>query len=742
MSDEETGRSTEGTEPADRDSRDADPADRAEFYLERPRPRLGLPLLTFLVLAALFGVFCWPQLRYTRAAALVGGMCILMPLFGLLAIWVRILFIPRKVVVDRDGISAGRRSLRWENAERVRPGPPLARRSIVWVRRKRPGFFDLKSAILSAARDIHLPATPKVYRQIVPAMRRMYPDLDVSPKVLEAAESPSEERLWPRLLGIALFGALLCLLGVLHLPALPIYWGFYALLLVFLMGVLLQSEIFSVHAKFGSGRQVAFTSFCVFVGALGAFALAALQRFSGGSYVGFRSVLAFGMAVCVAGGAMVWYGPRLGKVGRAGLGIFLLLAPVAGFALTGDAAWRARDIGPLLAAPGPPPADFGEMMVEGRPTPFWGSSGRYMATWYETPTRVLDLERMQPVDVPDHEADSVLVNWLSERYLLRMVFTEEPDARHVHLYSFRDGTERKVPAAGNLSAGGRRPISPDGRYVALIESEQDGSAGVLRVWDIETWSDRLRLETPEGVSWGTAGPGWSDEETIVLCGRSTADRAAAEEGGEDREDGREHEPTRLHVLRVDPETGASRTVVSEPASAGWLVGPNLRFAVATQAGEEAPGGLTVLDLSKGRRRRIAGPGNGPFFCASAPVAFRVREAEGEKTLMRLDLERGTERAVAAVPERVSLAGVSPEGRRALFEPNGTLVAADLLVINVGTGSRQWVHLPGIVVPSLPWYRFTADVPQVSPFSPDGRWMVYQPMNLPPFKTWLCRVPRR
>jgi len=666
----------------------------------------AIQLFGCIFMLAVFWVVYWGDVPLKGGWSLV-SFSVLWLFVGCTDVWVWGLSLWRRtglVTLDTTGISIGKRSLAWENITKISHPRFFARGgALVRLEGSAPkvGFFDLRASFRTQGRPIYMRGYPFVYRDVMPIIVSVRPDLEVPAVVRRLMDDPEramEPRGWLVLFVLAATAALLaaaartyafgvvthlsiasgllCLPGILRFIAVP--WT-------------KDARAGLAGAALSSPLLVGAAMFAVFLGM--------------GNYAGLQALIAASLAMVLAAAVVVLLVKRFHAGRQVALAFLMLAAPAVVYAGIRSAEWPATNLTQWA----------GEVLGV-----IWGEDGLHATAWIcEDPPPVLHLPSMTEVPVPGH-GGSATVCWLGKRHLVRRVKAAGGD--ELWVFDLERKTESRLPTADKWTVSRGWPVDAEGRRLVWLDCDAEWRAKRLRTWNLAARrEERAPIAVPPDMQNLSCSADWIDADKIGVCGKDAQGV--------------------LHVLRVNVLTSQAEAMASAHRYGRWLPIEGFEYAFGLTEQEEDKYSLTWVNLKTDRAVPLDGTGGYPGVAADAGCSFRVRSPGGKQVLSRFDFATAQETTVCRVPGYLGLAGVGRSGQTVLLGPAEDLLGMPrYLVVDVATGKTHAIHLTGMGTFSSADY--LASMPNRSPLSPDGRRIIL--MTLRPAakseKTVLCTVP--
>jgi len=614
--------------------------------------------------------------------------------------------LPRGVTVGPEGISIGRRFVRWEQITRIRkswvPFLPVA----LDVRGPQKPMWRRIVGVLSPI--LRLPPYRIVFREILPVLLHRRPDLPVPDALRKAMRAAENDRPIPRWVAASLLCAG-CAVGMMALvrrdagPMCLLAVAAASVLPILIASVMLNLQDMPERPLAQHTLWSACWASWSTVPSL--FLIVPLYTFD---------VLAgIAGALCLAVGVVLAFRLKLDWRRKAAIVAIVIAAGPIAYGLSTRGTVPGENISQVIG-----PQAFGPFL--------WSADARLITgAFSENTQRLADLSQGSSRALPPH-AGSHTTRWLDGSFVVRTVSRGKDGGLYV--YRLADNREVRLSAAEHIRAVTGRCMRPGGRILCWMEPVGEGGKPRLRACDAATEDvQTLSIAWPGGekIEWESCG--WADAETVVLWGLGPTAK------------GRKSPPCGLHVLRVSYPSLLVEHHATEGLFEEWRVSPDGRHAFAGGDGERKPAGAWWVDLSTGRWTRL-GDGDLPAWRGDGRSAFRA--AGG--WLRRFDVAAGAETALVEIPADVELVALSPCARFALLQTK-KMCAAPLILLNVATGRRRRVGITTLLA-VLPGGR-RGVFPRASFWSPDSRRFITQGVTfesakgVAPVKTYLHSVPR-
>jgi len=684
-----------------------------ELRFKYPTKPWGLPLFCHLLILGLFCVLYLPdQSQQFRGTIIFVCVVYLVAVSGMVWEWPARLFTKeRGIRIKHDGIVVNGRFAPYDNIERIKHGSrfALAGSAILKLRKPEGRFFF--NPFKGSPKQLVLRGYPFVYRDVIPVIREMHPDVPMSAVVqtnLANPENAGKPRSW------LIFVVLILNVALLNWIRSPRHQGLFDYLIVGSILVSVSSYLANLCVALARDAREAFLqSVLQCVPVLGI--AIQIQLWSPIEHFAFQTLVITAMALMFVA-VLVFFGTkRLSQAAQVWIAVALLTTPVAAYYYGKSKSWPVKDITSLM--PEPPKRGF--------VSPFWGQSGVHLAG---SPSKdlscVIHVPSLSRKPVPGREGENDVV-WLGERFLVRRVRGKEHTSQ-LWVYDFSRREDVRVPAADSFRIASVRPVHHEGRLVAWIDLSDKTSVQTLRVWDLETGKDeRPPYRLPGDVRWGAAV--WLKDGTLALEGTSLWKKGGPED-------------PLLCVLRFTLGNAEPERFVSSQRYASWSVTWDFRHALAlTKEGDDAYR-VAFVDLETDEVVRLPGVGGYPHVVALSTCAFRLAVYGNRSMLCRFDFGTREEQLLHPVPDGTSICGISKTGRFALLASTGFPQRPGHLVLHVPTGRRHWVYPRG-VFSSSSVDGWAARIPGRNPFSPDERSFVVQTMGAgTAWRTFFCTIP--
>ncbi|MBN2019377.1 MAG: hypothetical protein JW749_04055 [Sedimentisphaerales bacterium] len=617
------------------------------------------------------------------------------------------------VIIGAEGIKVGEKFAEWDQIEEIKHGIWLNRTGGIRLKlkkEKRPFFeFILKTK----PKALFIQAYPFVYRELVPVIKTIRPDLSVSPIVERAMKNPEDSIAPRRWLLTIIFAANIALLTALLMPRFQslIPYLFIALMLS-LVGSYLKPWAFKL-IQTERDKFIEFAFHCTILVYFGA----GLRAFTPIEPIYVNTIIIMAITALLLASAVLFAVKELTN----GLKIVILCVlagvPTAAYAYNRSQEWPSKNISGLLCG------DEIRAAV-------WGNCGRFFTTVsYEGRGCVIDAGTLERKFVLEHEG-SVNTIWLDEKTLIRHVTLEDVNddclIRELWVYDFNQQQEFKVPTSRRFSIGARKPVDITSRRIAWIDYGQN--VQTLRFYNIETMNEDMEaVELLKDVNWVGGKAEWiSERELAVYVGR-------ADEGDEEKN-------RRLYVLRMNLQNGSQ--VLWKSSQKYERLYPVNEFKNAFDVNELEKFEKYSSDFLSLREEKIihvAGD-DFPLEARQAGCAFYVVEGKTGAYLIKFDFGSGQARRLFSVPKAMRIQGVSSSGRFVLLGLSGFMDFPTYMVIDITGGKRHWIKLSGMSFGSSS--AWSASMPGRSPFSADEQWLILETFSTGGFQTVLYEIPEK
>jgi len=592
-----------------------------------------------------------------------------------LSFWLR----SNRLILDKKGITVGRRFIAWEDITEIGRPRSLAGRAFVRIKDSSPkrSFFDLRACFATRGGPIYLQGYPFVYRYVMPAILSARPDLEVPPfiqRLMKAPEQAMEPRGWLVFSALSVTVALLAAASSTHGRDMFTHVGIAAALL-FVPGVVGGLAVPWVKDARGGLVKAALCS-PVLVGV--AMFMASLGI---GKYAALQTLIATSLTMLLAAALVFSLTHRFQTGHQLAVVLLVLAVPLTVYTAVTSAEWPHTDLSPWLSAL--------DIVI-------WGDDGVYVTTKFSKDSPpVFHLPSMTKVQVPGHGVDAAVL-WLNKRHLIRRV--EAPGGDELWVFNLERKTEFKLPTAKNWRVGYLQPVEAGGHRLAWLDCGGQWQVRRLRVWNLMTRREvRPPILMPAHVEGADCSVDWIDADNVAVHW--------VDQNG------------RLHVLRCNIRTGRTKAMTSAHQYDRWIriKGFDYAFGVTERGSERCL--LTFVRLQTDKAVVLNGIGGYPGLAPDAECSYRVRDLQGKRVLSRFDFMTAKETTVCSVPGHLGLVGVCRSGRTVLLGPSWNGMQ-DYLVVDVPTSKKHAIRLAGIALPG--GAKLLASMPNCSPLSPHGR----------------------
>jgi hypothetical protein len=616
----------------------------------------------------------------------------------------------KPILLGADGITATGKFAAWNEIEEVKHGPWFARYRVVRIKlkkQKRP-FFEF--TFRPKPRVFNLPAYPFVYRELIPAIQAIRPELPVS-KVIERAIADPEGSVEPRrwLVSVVIF-ANIAFLTVIFLPR---FQNFMAQVMVVSIWTTVGLNLYNLIGLEGRSNKERFIEFALLCPILVTFVVL-LRAFSDASPIAAEAMIVATLTASVTAFFVLFAVKQLGLALQVVIVCILISVPMGVYAYQRSQQWPSKDINGLL---------FGDECK----IAVWGNEGGVITTaWYDDEGCVVDSETLERRIMPIHNG-KISVIWLNERFLIRRVAIENDSNSEsvfeLWVYDFEKLQEFKVPTSEQFSVGKQRPVDYTGRRLVWIDYEPDVQK--IRFWNLEAMKEDIKSrELPRDVNWVGGRSAWLGRQELVVC---------VERADEERKDKTE----RLYVLRLNLEDGRQKLFKSSGKYKMWYPVGDFQYAFGINKLEHEGYLVDFVDLEKSDIKPLAGKGY-PIEAPEEKYAFRVVKEANGSYLVRFEYENGEDKRVCRVPERMSVQGVSRTGRYVMVGSDEFFDFPVCMIIDVKNGRRHRINLSGISGARTP--EFVAHMFGALPFSPDEHWFILETIGRGGCQTFLFEIP--
>lgn len=679
---------------------DASAASLPPFRIEFPTAPKGLALFCNVAAIALYA-YCCRELAGNAAISVMFWMLLFVALFLMFIhfdFWRIILRRkPAGVTLEADGITLGSRKVLWCELARIDAGFFFAPQVLVQLRlhREKLKFFS-RFFYLHDPTTLVLPGYPVVYREVLPAILALRPDLPVAPALRRFIARPETVRGTCKLPSLLILA--LCCGGFWYVAG-----GESGML-----GPFVANALFVILQSL--------QSWCVLqvCDQRDQFVRMALELplFVGISFIASHAIAVdlpemetfqfFCFAVWAMAFATLLLNLRLTPARQVIVALLLAGVTLAYYDWTNRTQWQDRCI---LETP-----KLSSCSCR------WSDDGEWLAVSGKQNDRIFRLATLEGLTLPEHGgAESTIYGFDRNRLIRIITETDAAGASHYSLWAYElaSGTEAQIPLTGQPRLFCRRPVSPDGTRLAWLESDAHCRNAQMRLWDLAG-----KAPLPAGVSLSAAIQwnkcNWLDRDTLVFEGREfPAEPDSCKSGA-------------AHFLRVNLASGATRESVLPAELTSIFPTSDYHYAFA----KDKDGKVYLLNLESGEQRRIAASSGLPLAEPSLRTALRVAPRATGTMLARLDLEKGTETDLFPVPGGMIVVGVSADGQYCLL-------GREMLSFDSGPQYYVLAHLPSGKQKRLAAAGFPVGCsdewisrqPCASPLSPDGRHIIYETLQL-------------
>jgi len=672
-----------------------------------PRIRSVFPLVCGLLPP---GAAALMYLPYTSGSVLTSLAAFLLAMAVAALLPVSIPFLTsrtRKISLNDEGISVGKKFARWEEITEVRKGRLRARPvelvlggrdlgSSWWPRRfgRRPPRLCLLSY-------------PFVFREVLPAVLSRCPNVTVSDRLRSAMAGLASDAHGPRWSAAILAAMALMLVTI---PFLARYCDPLPCMMIFFVGMALL--FYAAQTAQGLActpeHQLVAVMFSSWLLPLW---LPMVHGWLDAPACAMDVSVAVTVTLFLAAATVAGLRMKLNGLGKAAIVAIVVAVGVFVYRRQIKSVWPRTEITHLVGKG----AHF---------LPFrWSQDGaRCVASSASggkgEEQRVVDTEALQSIPLPVHSGGQ-FVWWLDRSCAIRTV--SDGNGPVWVLYRFADRREVRLAAGRYVGVSSRRCVWPNTSRVCWLESPDDGNTFELKTYDLE--ADRpetLDIAWPkeDRIDWRACD--WLDDRTLGVQGLQPDGNG----------NGSECAPKRLHILRVDCHDRTVQHSVAAGKFLKWRVSPDYRHVFAGGRDGQGGSGVYYLDLQTGRTSPLGG-GDVPVWQADGRYAYRTaRIGEAGTWLCRFDPSDGTWTRRLRIPENMELAALSPRGRVAILSFRGHRLWP-LVVADVGSGKRH--RLATSVMSGFLGTGFLSSwqeqFPHVSLFSGDERRFLLQSLDV-------------
>ena len=700
-----------------------DEAALEEVRFHYPRKPWPLPVFCYVFPALLLWWFCIRHLPSEVMIESTFGLAFLTGIFIVCLLDPSTIWISWHggVALDEDGITIGNSSIPWDKIEMAKPYQFLLWKTSMLqlkLEAEKVSFWSIRKSFGRGRRNTAtLPAHPVTYRDVLPAILRVRPELEVSPTIRRYMQEPEKVDVPNRFVSVGVLAAAVAFLVVELWPFVFLPRDLRRLLFVFALPAL--------HGLF-AGRSPTLSTYnprglflrsAVSGPALPAAAAFATSMFSGMLLTGSRVVLVTALVMALVAVAVAFMGKL--TVRRQGIvaGIIIMVPPAV-LLHAGATQWPATDITNAVSGAS---LDRSVLPMQS----YWGRDGVHLCEAYEgLENGVLHLPDMSTRSVPRHDVAGRVVA-LSKRFLVRW-FPETLKAAELWAYDFEHEEEFQL-AQGDFCIGGQ-PLSPDGTKLAWLEIGKDDRWQTLRIWDLTTRREAGKATRPQPAHTrprrGSTWPSWKSDDRLVLWGCSDQEVLAF------------HFDTRGQLVQTLRCPGRFKYILGlqDGLRLLRLTGVRHKSSFLTYT-------IDCVDMTQQQIRKLDGVGEWPHMVPGTDLGFRVRYDPSGRNLTRFNVRNLREEVVCAAPKGMELYGMSSDGALALFGPAGLefLPPSVYTVCHIATGHPHTVRTGGMTA-EAPLIGFGPIRPGLFPISPTRRWLFMSPFGFLDSRVFLFEIP--
>lgn len=682
-----------------------------DFHFLYPKKSWGLPFFYHLLCLSLFCAFYYGNLPQPSNEIFWGAA---ISYFIIVSLWLwnwpaRFFNKGEGIILHATGITVNGRFAEWNDIERIDHGPTFFyRKSIVLLKLKQEKNKFWSFTPLFTPRALFLYAYPFVCSNVLPAIKSIRPDILISPVVERMIKHPDKAASIKRWLVLPI---LVLYIAVLTAP----FWGISHTLIHFLVVgliiVTLSTILPSLCIPLPRTARDRFVECSLQSPYIVGFAVK-IHLFSTAERYAIETLICTAIAACAISIMLVLMTKRISGIGQILIAMMLVATTAGVYQYRKSQMWPTTDISHYLTK-------------EKLPILTWGQTGTYL-TAYGSKDRIFVLRApdLTEINLPEHKGYNNVV-WLDKQMLIRLICAENEPMRLL-AYIFSENRETEIPTACEFNINHRRAVSPDSRFLAWVDREDEGNVEKLKVWDLQTMSEGYpTYSLPADVQWcGSAN--WIDDKELVLYGKKREDKDEISKKAS------------LHLLRINLENGKTTRFSSKHEHEQWYPTSDFRFAFGSSRKDLNRYSISLVNLETDTMVKIDGE-SFPIMSFASDKAFRVGKQHGQSMLMELNLTEGMEHPLHSIPEGIQLIDVSQNGEHALLAYNDFGSIPIYLVLHIPSGARHRLHLSGMAVPQSSG-ELSSTIRGASAFSPDNRHFILQTIGGTEGRTFLFRIP--
>lgn len=615
-----------------------------------------------------------------------------------------------EIVLHEDGITIGEHFAEWEEMDRIEHGPLFFwRNSIVRIklRREKPGLLEIPGLFGSKPHTLTLSGYPFIYRNVIPAIKAVRPDIQVSPIIEKYVTNPQNggaPRSW-------LIASLLILNSILLAAVFsPTHQGLFSIIILSaVIGFLCTTfPDFCIPVVRNTRDRLLKTALqCPFI-----FAFAfRLHIVSTAEHVALETLAVTVITLSAIALIVLVLVKNLSGVMQILIIIALLITPAFYHYYSMKSAWSYTDISHLM-----PKETW---------TTIWGRDGTYLSSLSdEGMEHVVHLPTLTKRPVPKYEGRNRVV-WLDSRRLIRVV-SHDKKKEKLWVHDFIQKRDYRIPTNNKLSVGRFQPVSPDGVHFAWLDCQEGRKRAVLKVWNLtKTQEEHISCSLDPVIAWGYGGVTWVSNTELVFFSRKNTKKSE-----------KSHQ---LQLLRFNVVDGKRTSIASPHYFRRWYPTPDFRYALATNHGSVTDGPVFLIDFERGISKRLPGKGGFPLVLPSNDSALRVVVQDGNWMLARIDLPTGKQTPLYQVPPEVALSGISLNGLYALLSQKEMLSSNVSFLVDVQSGQQKALYVRGMGSLGVSG-QFVAALPGTSPFSPGSSMFLLETVGMGDMGLMLYQIP--
>ena len=356
---------------------------------------------------------------------------------------------------------------------------------------------------------------------------------------------------------------------------------------------------------------------------------------------------------------------------------------------------------------------------------FWSEDGRYLVNLSsrrkENERTVFDTLENRNIAIPAHNINGASIRWLDSSYIVR---TGETGKKEYSLFIYSFGTDKEyiLDSARSIYVSRNNPLRHCTNELIWIAEKSDGTVAVKTALLDNTDSPEIKklpFDLPSEYMWNHVE--WLNNGAIICLGRKKQKKERYCRSAE-------KEP--LILYRYNPETEKGKLIISDFPAERWYPLPGFTHAFAISE-KNNRSEISFVNLTDGSVKKVTGH-TLPSWVADEQYGFRIVQKDGQNLFCRFDLHCGEESVIAPAPDGFLLAGVSHDGKFAVFASNGLLKYAIYRILDIDKMNWYSVDCSSIIFANISDNSFILSSPLFSICSPAADSVILTGYHFHPF----------